>query len=234
MISEGTKSLRPRAIFRSANLPPPQAESVLNPVEMRLAPQIQRFAADRRGRHETAIEFALAKLLELAARLQHGRFSVVAEEIETALGVERRCGEIPAHSIAPDFRAGLRLNATDDAAIVLNAKEQIIDEHQRRLARNVALGFPGDLETDVLRRWQRLIHVDDLPRFRALADGEKLSFRPTGGEIDQPVPRDGPRTGGMAGSFLDPPQFLAGQRFVAVRRLGTLADEHRLAIDHRN
>ena len=66
------------------------ARSILDPIKMGFAPEIERFPGDCRGCHEAAVEFALAKLLELTARLQHGRFSIVTEKVKAALGIQRR------------------------------------------------------------------------------------------------------------------------------------------------
>src|ERR1041385_2158476 len=200
------------------------SRSILNAGEGRFGAEEQRLARDGRRRDESAIEFVFRKHFELTARLENGALTLFVAEVEPALGTDRRRGIIPGagETFAPDFLAGLRVEARGDASILVEHEEQPPHEHRRRAVRDVACRLPHDV---------RVGH----DAAAAGLDRPHLALGEAGVREDQPVTIYRPYSAGVVLALLDAPEFLAGRGVVAIRRFRARADQQRLSLvlDHQ-
>lgn len=97
---------------------------------MRPGSQIESLAGGRGRCQEAIAKLIFRQRLEHPSRMDHGGFSVLAEEPDFAINVNRRGGVFAADPLLPDQLSGLRFDATGDPGVADHIN-QIINQEDR-------------------------------------------------------------------------------------------------------
>ena len=111
---------------------------------MRIRPNKERAIGHRHRRQDRAVQLIRGEALERRPRLDHGGESLFAGEIDPAICLNGRSGVVPAQTLLPVDRAGLRVNAGRDAGVVDEVQE-VADQDRRRRQRRAATEGPRDV-----------------------------------------------------------------------------------------
>ena len=189
---------------------------------MRLGPEEDRLARDRRGCHHAALaEGCPAELAVLAAGRERERRPVLREEVDRTVREQRggRVGGPPDPSL-PDLGARLRVETGHDAGLVGDGVDQVSHQERRRARADAPHRLPGDV---------RVGHVS----LSVGADGEQLRGAAPAGDVHEPVGEERARGGGVR-RVAHAPQLAARQGVERQHGLRRRADELRPArgLDH--
>ena len=99
---------------------------------------------DGHRRQRRAVERVDREPIAVRPGADHRRPAVLVEEVEAAVGEDRRRGEAGAEALLPADGAGSRVEARRDA-VVGDDVELVADEERRRRQRRAARQRPGDM-----------------------------------------------------------------------------------------
>jgi hypothetical protein len=94
-----------------------------NPIEMRIRPNKERVIGHRHRCQDLAVQLIHGEPFERRPRLDDRGGSLFAGEIDPAICLNGRGGVVPAQTLLPVDRAGLRVDAGCDAGVVDDVQE---------------------------------------------------------------------------------------------------------------
>src|ERR1044071_8927266 len=102
--------------------------AAVDAVESGACPEDQGFTGYGRGSHEAVWEGVFGEDFEFASGFDDRGLALLAEEVDSSVGVHRRCTILAADSLLPDHFPGLRVQTSSHSGIV-HCENQAVDQY---------------------------------------------------------------------------------------------------------